>query len=211
MPATIAVIGTGNVGPSLGYAFGGVGHEVIYGARSPDSDAARAAVAKTPGGSVMPIAEAAARAEVVVLAVPWEAIPSTVEQLGDVTGRVVVDATNPLKADLSGLSVSGDTSAGEQVAAMLPGARVVKAFNTTGAGNLASASYPDGPLVMLICGDDPDAKASVADIAQSIGFEALDAGGIEVSRRLEAFAMLWIGLAYGRQQGTDFGFRLVRR
>lgn len=94
---------------------------------------------------------------------------------------------------------------------MLPGACVVKAFNTTGAANLAAAGYPDGALAMLICGQDADAKATVAKIAQSIGFEVTDAGGIERSRRLEAFAMLWIGLAYTDGMGTDFGFRLVRR
>lgn len=157
------------------------------------------------------VPEAAARAEVVVLAVPWAAVASTVEQLGDVTGRVVVDATNPLKPDLSGLDVEGDSSAGEQVAAMLPTARVVKAFNTTGAANLAAPVYPEGALAMLICGEDVGAKDTVAELARDIGFEVVDAGGIELSRRLEAFAMLWIGLAYGTGHGTDFGFRVVQR
>jgi 8-hydroxy-5-deazaflavin:NADPH oxidoreductase len=209
--ATIAVIGTGNVGTALGSAFAGAGHTVVFGARSPGSDAARAAVAQAPGAVAVPIAEAAARAQLVVLALPWSAVPATIEQLGDLTGRVVIDATNPLKGDLSGLAVEPDSSAGEQVAAMLPGARVIKAFNTTGAANLASPGYPDGALAMLICGEDPEAKATVAELARSIGFEVVDAGGIALARRLEAFAMLWIGLAYGAGQGTDFGFRVVRR
>lgn len=205
------MIGTGNVGAALGSAFARAGHEVTYGARSPESDGARAAVERTPGSRAVPLSEAASAADVLVLAVPWQAVSSVLAQLGDLSGQLVVDATNPLRADLSGLSVEGDSSAGEQVAAMLPGARVVKAFNTTGASNLGAARYPGGRLVMLICGDDTDAKGVVSALAQDIGFEVVDAGGIELSRRLEAFAMLWIGLAYGAGQGVDFGFAIQRR
>lgn len=207
----IFVIGTGNVGGALGSAFARAGHEVIYGVRSPESEAARAAIRRTPGSRAVVLSDRVVDAEIVVLAVPWAAIPSVVARLGDVSGRVVVDATNPLKADLSGMSLQGDSSAGEQVAAMLPGARVVKAFNTTGASNLAAADYPAGPLAMLICGEHADAKQTVAVLARDIGFEVVDAGGIELSRRLEAFAMLWIGLAYATGQGTDFGFAIHRR
>lgn len=205
------MIGTGNVGAALGAAFAHAGHQVTYGARAPESDAARAAVERTAGSTAVALPEAAAAGDILVLAVPWEVVRSVVAQLGEVSGRIVVDATNPLRADLSGLVVEGDTSAGEQVAAMLPDTRVVKAFNTTGASNLAAPDYPEGRLAMLICGDDADAKATVAALAQDIGFEAVDAGGIELSRRLEAFAMLWIGLAYGAGQGTNFGFAIHRR
>lgn len=207
----IAVIGTGNVGSALGAAFARAGHEVSFGARSPDSGDVRAVVERAPGSRAVAVPDAAADAEIVVLAVPWEAVPSCVAQLGGLPGRIVVDATNPLRADLSGLSVQGDSSAGEQVAAMLPGARVVKAFNTTGASNLGAAGYQAGPLAMLVAGEDADAKAVVCALARDIGFDAADAGGIERSRRLEALAMLWIGLAYDDGWGTDFGFAIHRR
>lgn len=211
MPTTIAVIGTGNVGSALGTSLAGAGHHVVYGARSPESDDAQAVARRTAGAHVATVAAAASEAEVVMLAVPWGGVESVASQLGDLAGRIVVDATNPLKPDLSGLSIGGDTSAGQQVAALLPSARVVKAFNTTGAGNLADPAYRDGPLAMLLCGDDDAAKETVSGLARDIGFAPLDIGGIELSGRLENFAMLWIGMAYGRGEGTDFGFRLVRR
>ncbi|MGH3264812.1 MAG: NADPH-dependent F420 reductase [Trebonia sp.] len=120
------MVGTGNVGAALGSAFARAGHEVTYGARSPESDSARAAVERTPRSRALSLSDAAMGAEIVVLAVPWPAVSSAVAALGDLSGPIVVDATNPLRADLSGLSVQGDNSAGEQIAAVLPDARVVK-------------------------------------------------------------------------------------
>ncbi|MGH2874291.1 MAG: NADPH-dependent F420 reductase [Solirubrobacteraceae bacterium] len=211
MPSTVAIIGTGNVGSALGVSLARAGHKVVYGARSPESDAARAVAQSTPGAAVTTVAEAAANAEVVILAVPVGSVGELAPQLGDLEGRIVVDATNPLRSDLSDLAVERGTSSGEQVARLLPNARVVKAFNTTGAGNLADPRYQDGPLVMFVCGDDAAAKETVCRLAQDIGFAPQDAGGLEMSRHLEAFAMLWIRLAYTGGQGTDFAFRLIRR
>ena len=211
VPRTVAIIGTGNVGSALGASLSRVGHEVVYGVRELESEAARAAAQSVPGARVVKVSEAAADSEVVILAIPWDSVAEVAGQLGQLDGRIVVDATNPLKSDLTDLAVSRGTSAGEQVAGLLPSARVVKAFNTTGAGNLADSRYPAGPLVMLVCGEDADAKETVCELAEDIGFASLDAGGIEMSRHLEAFAMLWIRLAYSEGQGPDFAFRLVRR
>ena len=209
--STIAVIGTGNVGSALGSALGAAGHEIVYGSRSPDSDSARSALERTPGARADSPAQAAAAAAVVILAVPWPSVQETIEELGDLDGRILVDAVNPLKPDLSGLAVAGEDSAGERLAALVPGAHVVKAFNTTGSDNLHDPRYADGALAMLICGEDAAAKETVAGLARDIGFDVVDAGGIEASRRLEALALLWIGLAYGQGQGPTFGFRVIHR
>jgi len=155
--------------------------------------------------------DAAAAGEVIVLAVPWGAVPDAVKALGALDGKILVDATNPLNPDLS-LAVGFNDSGGETVARLAPGARVVKAFNTTGANNMGDSRYA-GPtkLMMAVAGDDASAKASVMALARDVGFEPVDAGPLAMSRHLEPLAMLWISLAMVQRMGRDFGFALLRR
>ena len=154
---------------------------------------------------------AVAGAEVVVLATPWAVTERVVCSLGDLGGKILVDCTNPLTADLSGLVVGPDTSGGEEVARWATGARVVKAFNTTGSGNMTDAGYGGAKLAMPLAGDDAEAKAMVAGLAEELGFEAVDVGPLSRSRQLEQLAVLWIALAYQQGLGMDFGFALLRR
>ena len=123
----------------------------------------------------------------------------------------MIDCTNPLKPDLSGLAIGHTTSAAEQVAVWAPGARVVKAFNTTGAENMSNPQFGSERASMLICGDDPDAKAAVVGLAADAGFDVVDAGRLASARLLEPLAMLWIHLAYAQGLGTGFAFKLLRR
>lgn len=209
----LAIIGTGNVGATLGSRWAASGrHRVVFGTRDPGSEKARALIDRSGGDArVATPAQAAGGAEVVVLATPWIATEAVIASLGALTGKVVVDCTNPLTADLSGLVVAADTSGGEEVARWAAGARVVKAFNTTGAGNMADAGYGGERLVMLLAGDDAEAKSAVAGLAEELGFEAVDAGPLARSRQLEQLAVLWIALAYQQGMGVDFGFALQRR
>lgn len=210
---TIAVIGTGNVGSALGTRWAQHGHDVTFGSRHPDSDDVTALVQRAgPNASATRPAEAARDADVVVLATPWTATRDAVTNLGDLGQSILVDCTNPLKPDGSGLAVHGDTSGGEKVAEWAQGGRVVKAFNTTGAGNMADAEtdYEDPRLAMMIAGED-DAKATVSDLAETLGFEPIDVGPLSQARHLESLAMLWISLAYVEGLGPDFGFALLRR
>src|SRR2546427_551314 len=127
-------------------------------------------------------------------------------------GKILVDATNPLGGGVGeGLAVGHTTSGAEQVAGWAPAARVVKAFNTTGWPNMKDPDYAGQPATMLVCGDDEGANRVVADLATSIGFEAIDAGPLRIARLLEPFAMLWIHLALFRGMGTGIAFRLLRR
>ncbi|NBC18507.1 MAG: NAD(P)-binding domain-containing protein, partial [Bacteroidetes bacterium] len=154
---------------------------------------------------------AAARADVVALATPWNATEAVVTGLGDLSGKVLIDCTNPLGPNLS-LAVGPDTSGAEQVAAWAEGTpRVVKAFNTTGAGNMRDADYGDHRLAMLLCGDDADAKQTVAELAETLGFEPVDNGPLTQARYLEAMAVIWIRQAYAQGAGPDFGFAVLRR
>ncbi len=134
----------------------------------------------------------------------------TLSSAGNLTGKVVVDATNPFGPD-GGLAVGHTTSAGELVASWAPGARVVKAFNSTGAGNMSDSNYGGVRLTMFICGDDPGAKQAVAGLAEELGFEAVDAGLLAVARYLEPLAGLWVTLAYRLGLGPDIAFALLRR
>jgi 8-hydroxy-5-deazaflavin:NADPH oxidoreductase len=138
------------------------------------------------------------------------AVATAIPGLGSLAGKIVIDATNPLTADMS-LAVGHNDSAGETVARLAPGARVVKAFNTTGANNMADSRYGGGKLMMPIAGDDAKAKATVMSLANELGFEAIDTGPLTMSRHLEPMAMVWIKLALVQNMGRNFGFALLRR
>lgn len=209
---TVAIIGTGDVGSALGLRWTEAGHEIIYGSRAPDSARVVALVAETgPTACAYEPAAAAAAAEVIVLAIPYGAVERVLPTLGDLRGKVVIDCTNPLSRDLQSLVVGGETSAAEVIAGMLPGARVVKALNSTGVANMRDAAYPEGPPTMLLAGESAMAKALVADLVTDLGFEPVDAGPLKSARWLEPLAMLWIELAYRQGLGDDIAFKLIRR
>ena len=208
----IAIIGAGNVGGTLGRRWAQKGHEVIFGVRDSHStkvqEVLRAAGAKAHATSVR---EAAAAATCVVLATPWAAAQDAIQAAGDLSGKILADCTNPLAPGLRGLALGHTTSGGEQVASWAIGARVVKAFNMTGAKNMASPTYGTQPVTMFICGDDPEAKATVGSLAAELGFEVIDSGPLLTARYLEPLAMLWIHLAYVQGLGPDFAFKVIRR
>jgi hypothetical protein len=195
----IAVLGSGHVGRTLGDRWVAAGHEVRYGSREPS------------GESVLSTAEAAAWGEVIVLAVPYPAVGAVVKAAGDLVGKTVIDVTNPIAADFSGLTVGHTSSAGEEIAALVPTAHVVKAFNSVGFNIMEDPSFPDGAASMLIAGNDDAAKAVVATLARDIGFDSVDAGPIEQSRLLEAMAWLWITMAMKYGRGREIAFRLMSR
>lgn len=189
----IAIIGTGNVGSALGTSLTRRGHRVVFAGR----DAGKAAkVAAGIGASAAPSpAEAAAAADVVVLAVPFTAAESVAAAIAPVTaGKVVIDTTNPLKPDYSGLSTGDGPSGAERLAAVLGSARVVKAFNTLFATNQANPVAQGMTLDALYAADDEEAAATVAGLAGEIGFRPVKVGPLAAARELEALAWLNIRL-----------------
>ena len=123
----------------------------------------------------------------------------------------MIDATNPVLADLSGLTLGTTVSAGEQVQQWASGAKVVKAFNTIGSNILADARFGSERALLAYCGDDAEAKHIVRQLAEELGFDPLDAGPLTQTRLLEPFALLWISLAYKAGQGRDIAFKFLRR
>ena len=209
---TVAIIGTGGVGAALGPRWSAAGHDIVYGSRTPGSEHVRTLVAETGGTArAATPAEAAAASEIVVLAIPYGAVAELLPSLGDLQGKIVIDCTNPLSRDLADLVTETGTSAAETIASLLPGARVVKALNTTGVSNMRDAVYPDGPPTMLLAGESAMAKAVVSGLVAELGFEPVDAGPLKSARWLEPLAMLWIELAYRQGLGDDIAFKLIRR
>jgi 8-hydroxy-5-deazaflavin:NADPH oxidoreductase len=211
----IGIIGAGNVGGTLGRRWTAAGHQVKFGVRNP-RDEKVTAVLKQCGGnaSAGAISELAGYADVVVLTTPWEGAKNAIETAGNLSGKILVDCTNPVPigADLMrGLTIGHTTSAGEQVAAWAKGAKVVKAFNTTGAGNMAQSQFGTDRAVMFVAGDDLEAKKKVIQLSNDLGFETIDAGPLSQARLLEPVAMLWISLAYASGLGPNFAFKLIRR
>jgi hypothetical protein len=206
----IAIIGAGSVGGNLARGWAAKGHAIVFGARDPKSTKVVALLADVAGARAATIAEATAAAEVVVLATPWEGTIGLVAAL-DLGSRVVIDATNPIGPNLSGLTVQGNTSAGEEVAKAARSGRVVKCFNTTGANNYLDPAYPGGAATMLYCGDDAEAKGIVRRLGEDLGFAMVDAGPLARARLLEQVALLWISLAYPQGMGREIAWRLERR
>jgi len=208
----IGIIGAGNVGGTLGRAWAAKGHAVVFGARDPRGPKVQELVKATAGTArAATPAEAAAHGEVVLLATPWAAAQAALRGAGDLTGKILIDATNPLRPDLSGLTLGHTTSAAEEVARWAPGAKVVKAFNTIGAQHMANPRFGTQSASMLICGDDAAAKKAVLALAEVLGFDPVDAGPLAQARLLEPLAMLWISLAYAYGHGPDIAFKLLRR
>ena len=201
----IAVIGAGNVGKAIARAGVGTGHEVTVTATDPGRAAAVAAEAgATAAGSVT---EAAAGADVIVVAVPASAVEAVARELAG-TSAVVVDVTNPLNADASGLTVT-ERSGAELLQEQLPTARVVKAFNTVFAANQAAPELDGTPLDGLYAGDDAEAKSRIGEWLAAIGYRPIDAGGLAAARALEHMAFLNISLNARNGWSWRTGWKLV--
>jgi 8-hydroxy-5-deazaflavin:NADPH oxidoreductase len=211
----LAIIGAGNVGGTLGTAWAQkAGHEIFFGVRNPTSDQTQALVRRLDGRAQAGTpAQAAAFAEFIVLTTPWNAAETAIRSMGDLSGKIILDATNPLAAGPDGLSleIGHSISAGEKVQGWAQGASVFKTLNTTGFGNMANPVFRGVKSVMFVAGDDATNKPRVIELVAALGFEVVDAGPLRNARLLEAHAMLWIELAIKRGLGRDFAFAIVRR
>lgn len=188
----IGIIGKGKVGGALAKGFSRAGHEV-----------------RAVGKDEAAMRDAAAWSEVVLVAVPFGAIDEVVRVAGEaLAGKTVVDVTNALDASMS-LAVGFTTSGAEELQKKLPKARVVKAFNTVFAQHMDSGRLGDKQLTAFVAADDAGAKKTVLELAQGIGFDAVDAGPLKNARLLEPLALLNIQLGYVLGMGTQSGFKLL--
>jgi 8-hydroxy-5-deazaflavin:NADPH oxidoreductase len=208
----IGVLGTGDVGKTLGKAFVALGHDVKMGSREPKKAEAWAKEHK-PKASAGTFADAAKHGEIVVIATLGAAIESALELAGpdSFAGKLVIDTTNPLDFSSGGprLAYGFNDSAGERVQKQLPKAKVVKAFNTVGSPHMYKPSFKEKPD-MFICGNDDGAKKTMGELLQQFGWGVVDIGGIEGSRYLEPMCLIWV-LHGMRAKTWDHAFKLVRK
>ncbi len=201
---TIAIIGTGNVGGALGPQFARQGHTIIYGSREPMRDDVVQLVADTgAGASATTPADAAQAADIVVLAVRWAVVEDVINGLGDLSGKILIDPINPITRGDGLASLAVETSAGEMIQEWVPDAYVVKAFNTLAAATMADPSIAGGPVTIPLVGNDSAAKARVAGLVESIGFETIDLGPIQYAHEVEGMLVVWIN---ARASGTPFDY-----
>jgi 8-hydroxy-5-deazaflavin:NADPH oxidoreductase len=207
----ITVIGAGNMGTAFVKQLTRAGHQVRVIARN--ADKARQLAAANPGAVAVDAANAAADADAIVLATAYGDAVDALKSVGDVRGKVVIDITNPLTADFMGLTLGHTTSAAEEIAKAFPGAEVVKAFNTVFAQLLAEgADLGAGRKVTVFyAGDSDHAKQVARSLAESMGFETIDAGALKNARYLEPLAGLNIYLGYGAGLGTLVSPTWVRK
>jgi predicted dinucleotide-binding enzyme len=212
----IAILGAGNVGGTLGRRWANAGHSITFGVRDPSAPKIQGLVDEIGvNARAKTVKEAARDADAIALCLPWNAVRETLLAVGDLSGRLLIDVTNPIALTPEGLRqgllLGHTTSGGEQVAEWAPGAHVVKAFNTTGWQNMANPSYAGRPLSIMLCGDENAAKNTVAGLARDIGFEPADVGPLRSARYLEAVAMLYVDMGIFQGYGTDFAFQIVKR
>lgn len=189
--AHVSIIGTGNMGQAIAAVAGRGNHTVqLLGENDVATEVA---------------------GDIVVLAVPYPAVADVIAQRGDsLRDKIVVDITNPLNFEtFDSLVVPADSSATAEIAAALPQSRVVKAFNTTFAGTLASGEVGPQTTTVLIAGDDSDAKSQLAGIVTSGGLKSIDAGSLVRARELEALGFLQISLAANEKVSWTGGFGVV--
>ena len=186
----ITIIGAGNVGKALGTSIGRAGHDVTISASTPESaNAAAQEIGAKPAATNV---AAVSGADIVILAVPFVGVGEIIanEIRGEVAGKTVIDVTNPLKPDYSGLATNGSSGA-EEFQKRLPDANVVKAFNTIFAANQAN---PSRDIDGFVAADDEKAKQQVISLVESMGFTPLDVGPLSSARFLEGMAFINIGL-----------------
>jgi predicted dinucleotide-binding enzyme len=189
---TIAVIGTGSVGSSLGPRFAEIGYTVIYGSRTPDREDVQALVAATSDSAAATTPqEAASMADIVLLAVPWDVAEEVLVSLGDLSGKIIMDPINPRVVNDEGWrDYPTYISNAERLQALAPRSMVVKAFSSISADTMRDPTIVDHPVTIPLVGNDPEAKAVIAEICHQLGFETIDFGPVRYAHIVEGLYLL---------------------
>ena len=185
----IAIIGTGKMAAGFARALSG-SHDVWIGSR--DVQRGKEAAEETGAAGGGTYEDVLRDAEVVILGVPWAAVDETLSRLGDLSGRILLDITNPYTE--RGLVPLEGTSTAEEIQKKVPGAKVVKGWNHVFATNLARPEIDGIAASVFIAGDDAEAKDVIFGLARDMGFDPADAGGLKATRALERFLKLMGGL-----------------
>jgi predicted dinucleotide-binding enzyme len=209
----IGILGSGLMGGKLGTLFARAGHDVVFSyarERSKLEGVARAAGGNARAGTPR---EAVQDAEVLLLAVHWSRVDDVLAQAGDVAGKILATCSLPMNADDTGLVVAHTSSGAEELARKVPRARVVSAFGTVPSEVLFAvfeARPSERRPSLVYCGDDEEAKATVATLIRDVGFDPVDAGPLAIARYSEPFTLLMARLAYEGDEGPAVAYRFER-
>ena len=202
----IAIIGSGNVGGALAQQWIKAGHHVLIGAKLPLSDKNAQLATQIGEERFTTIQNAVQQSEVILIATPPTAIFDIIEQMGDVTGKVLIDATNAVRQKPAPFDTVYHALVGKTAG------KVVKCFNSTGFENMLNPEYHGEKIDMFMAGDEADAKQTARQLALDAGFGTCwDFGPGDKVVLLEQFALSWINLAIMQGHGRDIAFRVVRR
>lgn len=201
----IAIIGTGNVAGALGPEFAALGHDIVYGSRDPSREDVKALLSQTGGNAAATSpSESVVGAGIIVLAVPGGLAETITRDLGDLSGKIIIDPTNNYSRE--GVPhLVGDTSNGELIQRAAPAAYVVKAFNTLNWRQMVDPDSSGGPVSIPLAGDNAAAKSKVAELVTGMGLEPVDVGPIQNARHVEGMLVLW---AHARANGAAFNYHL---
>jgi predicted dinucleotide-binding enzyme len=207
----IGIVGAGNVTFGLARFWAKGNHELLF-SYSRDMDKLRAsAQALSPACKIGTPAEAAGFGEVVVLAVPWTAVPDALRRCGDLRGKIVLRTVNALKVDISGLAVGTTTSAAEEIAKLAPGATVISAIPPFAELLATGSTAINGQTgTIFVCGNDASAKKVSGNLLAETGVEVVDAGPLGNARYVEPAMFLLVQLAYAQGMGGKIAFKLLR-
>jgi predicted dinucleotide-binding enzyme len=198
----ITIVGAGNMSAGLVKQLSKAGHDIRVTSR--DINKALALAEGNAKVTAAPAAQALGNSDVVIVATGYADAVTALQSLGGLTGKVVIDITNPLTADYMSLTIGHTTSAAEEIARALPGAEVVKAFNTVFAQVLANGpELANQQVPVFFASDSERARQTAHALIDSIGFKAIDAGGLKNARYLEPLAGLNIYFGYGAGKGTS--------
>jgi predicted dinucleotide-binding enzyme len=202
--STVSIIGSGSMAAAIGGRAATAGHAVEVISRDPAK--ARALADQLAAEATTGTYGAAPAGDLVILAVPYTSAAAVVTEFGDaLDGKVIIDVTNPLSPDLTGVITPDGSSAAQEIAKLAPaGAQVVKAFNTLFGHVLARGGHLDA----FIAADDPEAKARVSAFIASLGLRPLDVGGLQLAHALEALGLLLIGVAQNGVGTFDIAFNV---
>ena len=206
----VAVIGTGDMGNSLGPKFAKLGYRIVYGSRKPASEKVTELVARTGNGAAAATQiEAAQVADIIVLALPWPAMETVAKNLGQLDGKIIIDISLPWRQGDDGYpEITLPSSAGELIQDWNPHAKVVKTFATAGSNLIDDPLYAGGPVTMPLASDHRDAKETVAKMVTALGFDPVDFGPLRMSRHIESLQLVWlIPVVQRRATGWEFYFR----
>jgi len=207
----ISILGTGNLGEALAKALAKKTYHVMIGARDVEK-AQRMAGELGHYAKAGTIANAIHYGEVIILAVPYKSVDDVLGRIDTYRGKIVVDATNPLVfKGMVELAMGHTTSAAEQIAKMVPEAKVVKTFNTAFTETFEATSFGPSEASMFYCGDDSDAKEVIKKIIKDLDMDPIDCGPLDSARLLEPMATLMVRLGINMGMGREIAFKLLKR